>query len=337
MNSNYFLGANSSEGFYSLYGGFCRDEGDYLSIIKGGPGTGKSGFMRRIGKAAEQAGFDVEYVLCSGDRASLDGVYIPKLHRGWMDGTSPHSAEPQFFGVDGDYIDLSRFCKTPLGKDKQSEAEKLYKAYKSQYAAAYYYLSAAVSVKKTRCKGELLSAEKESIVKNIVQLLPKQKKKSAEGKVKYRFLRYLSGEGEISLNSEIERLYGKAFTLSGGQTATDYALKALSREAVSRGFDIIVSLSPLEPSFYEAVIIPELETALTDAHYKLTKAKPIVLNDYETTPDECEKTLMTSAYSCLSSAKKQHDALEKIFIKAMDFEALTAFTDSYLGELFTKY
>ena len=46
METSYFLGANTASGFRSLYGGFCRGAGDYLRIVKGGPGTGKSGFMR---------------------------------------------------------------------------------------------------------------------------------------------------------------------------------------------------------------------------------------------------------------------------------------------------
>ena len=79
MTSTYFLGANSAQGFYSLYGGFPPRSG-FLHIIKGGPGTGKSGFMRAIGSEAERRGMDVEYVLCSGDPDSLDGVYIPALN-----------------------------------------------------------------------------------------------------------------------------------------------------------------------------------------------------------------------------------------------------------------
>ena len=84
--TRYFLGANAYSGFYSLYGGFCAGEGDYLRVIKGGPGTGKSALMRRIGAAAERAGHDVEYILCSGDPDSLDGVYIPALGVGYADG-----------------------------------------------------------------------------------------------------------------------------------------------------------------------------------------------------------------------------------------------------------
>lgn len=89
MKTEFFLGANSGAGFYSLYDGFCAGNGDFLHVIKGGPGTGKSGFMRRMGAAAEKAGLNVEYIVCSGDPGSLDGVYFPALHTGWVDGTAP--------------------------------------------------------------------------------------------------------------------------------------------------------------------------------------------------------------------------------------------------------
>ena len=114
MKTSYFLGANTACGFVSLYGDFCRGERDYLHIIKGGPGTGKSGLMRAIGREAERRGLDVEYVQCSGDPKSLDGVYLPLLSLGWCDGTAPHAAEPGIFGADSDYLNVGQFCRTPL-------------------------------------------------------------------------------------------------------------------------------------------------------------------------------------------------------------------------------
>lgn len=99
MNVNYFLGANSCAGFCSLYDGFCRGEGDFLHLIKAGPGGGKSSFMRRIAAAAAERGYDTECVLCSGDPDSLDAVYIPELRLGFMDATAPHVCEPGSFRI----------------------------------------------------------------------------------------------------------------------------------------------------------------------------------------------------------------------------------------------
>ena len=133
MNLNYFLGANSCRGFYSLYGSFPPEEDSFLHIIKGGPGNGKSGFMRRLAAAAEEKGLEVETVLCSGDPDSLDGIYIPALGQAWCDGTAPHVAEPAAFAVDADYVNLGVFCHLPLSSSDGEQVQGLNRAYKALY------------------------------------------------------------------------------------------------------------------------------------------------------------------------------------------------------------
>lgn len=341
MNSKYFLGANSSLGFYSLYDGFCRGSGDYLSIIKGGPGTGKSGFMRRIGAAAEMRGYDVEYVLCSGDSASLDGVYIPAVRRGWMDGTAPHGTEPPRFGVDGDYVDLSRFCRTPLEKTAACAAGELYTAYKAQYASAYGFLGALSSVKGTYCT-PLSEREKRAAEKRAEAVFPKRRRGNADGKAARRFLRCLCGEGEMRLSDELEK-QERVYILAGREALSGYALRYISGEARRRGFDVVNCLSPLCPDDLEAVIIPEAGIAAAGEGYALNGAKRIELDGAEAPkpPEnslfncgEIEKTLTDSAFSGFARAKKLHDELEEIYKRAMDFDALTAFTDVYINSLF---
>ena len=70
----FFLGANSEEGFFSLYDQLLGGRLDDLMILKGGPGCGKSTFMRRVGAAMERAGERIVYINCSGDPDSLDGA-----------------------------------------------------------------------------------------------------------------------------------------------------------------------------------------------------------------------------------------------------------------------
>ena len=143
MKQTCFLGGNSCRGFVSLYDGFPPEEGAFLHIIKGGPGTGKSSFMRSVGAAAEARGLDVHYVLCSGDPDSLDGVFIPALHQAWVDGTAPHVVEPRHFGVDSDYVNLGRFVKLPMGEKDREEVLRLTAEYRALYAEAYEKLRQA--------------------------------------------------------------------------------------------------------------------------------------------------------------------------------------------------
>ena len=143
MIQRVFLGGNTCRGFFSLYGGFPPDPGGFLHILKGGPGNGKSGFLRALGTAAEARGLDVQYVLCSGDPDSLDGVYLPELGQAWVDGTAPHAVEPRHFGADSDYEDLGRFCRKPLSPEDCARVRQLSEEYRALYREAYEKLAAA--------------------------------------------------------------------------------------------------------------------------------------------------------------------------------------------------
>jgi hypothetical protein len=91
----YFLGANSPAGFYSLYDHLLPPEkARAIYILKGGPGCGKSTLMDKIGDWAEEAGLETEYILCSGDPGSLDAVVIPALKAAVVDGTAPQGVVP---------------------------------------------------------------------------------------------------------------------------------------------------------------------------------------------------------------------------------------------------
>ena len=89
-NIQYFLGGNTPTGFYSLYHQLSDPaQMRALYIIKSGPGSGKSTFMRRVERHARTAGLETQQVLCSGDPDSLDAVIIPALGAALVDGTAP--------------------------------------------------------------------------------------------------------------------------------------------------------------------------------------------------------------------------------------------------------
>ena len=138
----YFLSANSAQGFYSLYNYFCPPEGkNFLWIIKGGPGCGKSSFMKKIGKAAEEKGYDVEYILCSGDPDSVDGVYIPQINLGYVDGTAPHTQDVLYPGANGLYLDLGQFYNKQELQRKADQIQELNRKYRDCYTKAYANLA----------------------------------------------------------------------------------------------------------------------------------------------------------------------------------------------------
>ncbi|HHW41108.1 MAG TPA: ATPase [Syntrophomonadaceae bacterium] len=85
-----FPGGNTCLGFYSFYDNIIEPDAKRIFVIKGGPGTGKSTFMRRIGEDLRDRGYDIELHCCSSDNDSLDAVVAPALGVALIDGTAPH-------------------------------------------------------------------------------------------------------------------------------------------------------------------------------------------------------------------------------------------------------
>ncbi|MDK2888295.1 MAG: hypothetical protein PWP72_1173 [Thermoanaerobacter sp.] len=85
-----FPGGNTWRGFHSFYDYIIEPDATRIFVIKGGPGVGKSTFMRKIGEEMLERGYDVEFHCCSSDNGSLDGVVIPAIRVALLDGTAPH-------------------------------------------------------------------------------------------------------------------------------------------------------------------------------------------------------------------------------------------------------
>lgn len=296
MNQTCFLGANSRRGFVSLYGGYPGEDA-FLHIIKGGPGTGKSGFMRRLGAEAEARGLAVQYVLCSGDPDSLDGVYIPALSVAWADGTAPHALEPRGFGMDADYVNLGRFCRTPLTEADRKKVRELNQRYRALYDAAYRRLAAATAVE----TGGAEAAGPEELLAGI-----DADAAFIEGPAQ-RFLRAISCQGEIDLLDEAEKLCGTVRRLPGS------SLTLLSRELERRRLPAIRCPLPLDASVLEAVLLPWAGRAFVT---------------------ERELHGLEPSLAALREAKALHDELEAVYRPYMDFDALNTYTEETVRQVF---
>ncbi len=346
MNISCFLGANSKDGFHSLYSGFCRAPGDYLSVVKGGPGTGKSGFMRKLGAEAEHRGLDVEYILCSGDPDSLDGVYIPAMRRGWLDGTAPHGADPVHFGIDGDYVNLGVFC-TPLPPASSSEAMRLYGEYKAEYDAAYGYLASASAVRGAYLPPLWGEEQRSALRRRLRNIL--RRCRGQDG-VKFsggeRYLHALSCKGELWLSDEAAKLCRLIYQLDDGFGGADTALKIAAEEAAALSVECIACRSPLDSARLDALLVPGLDVGFVSAGYTVPGARHIRLDAAVNTASlherraemregrQLEERLTALALEHLARAKALHDELEEHYKAAMDFPALTEFTERYIRDVF---
>ena len=348
MNVNCFLGANSAGGFFSLYGGFCSGEGDFLHLIKAGPGGGKSGFMRRIAQAAAERGYDTECVLCSGDPDSLDGVYIPELHVGFVDATAPHACEPVNFAYNSDYVNLGRLC----GQISDPIIPRLTDKYRAMYKTAYAYLAAAGSVANAEIPG-LISAETLEKVKKRTQSAALRElggagKKRSDAHEQRRFMRCISCKGELVLADDIKKLCKRICFLDDRCGLADIYLKQLHAEAKERGMGSISCLSPLCPDRFDALLLPERGVGFVSASamdiaepYRHVRLDALIQTETMQKArgelkrrDKLVRELTGEAVHWLARAKEYHDELERAYNPHVDFDALDAFTDETIKKLF---
>lgn len=325
----FFLGANSYKGFYSLYSDFPGG-GEFLHIIKGGPGTGKSGYMKAIYERAKLEDMDTERILCSGDPDSLDALSIPQLSRAWADGTSPHVLEPECYGVSGNYVNIGRFCTTPLNDADSRSASVLTREYKLCYERAYNWLKAAKQHEKCSEYGD----NREELTENMQYIDGfAQPAGIKQGSLRRRFISAESCLGHIFLKETLETLCKQVRTVTQPQT-----LRTLAEYARLRGLDVIACPKPREPEILEAVLVPSIGTGFVSPGVpegeetgRLCGCGVVLRPKYSCS---AEDEFMELSWDSLRKAKHVHDELEKLYRQYMNFAALTDVTKKNIEKLF---
>ena len=139
----YFAAMNGRGGFTSFFEEifFC-DSIKKRYIIKGGPGTGKSSFMKRAALRAETGGAAVEYYYCSSDTSSLDGIVIDSRIV-LLDGTAPHCYDTALPGAIDEIVNLGEFWRSAELERRGAEIAELSGRKKRAYASAYGFLRGA--------------------------------------------------------------------------------------------------------------------------------------------------------------------------------------------------
>lgn len=112
-------------------------------VFKGGPGVGKSTFMRVIGDAMLEKGYDVEFHCCSSDNDSLDGVVIPAIGVALIDGTAPHIVDPRHPGAVDEIVHLGDYWDEAGMRANKAEILKLTAEIGRLFERAYGYLAQA--------------------------------------------------------------------------------------------------------------------------------------------------------------------------------------------------
>lgn len=347
----YFMSANGYGGFTSIYDSIQKEAGT-LYVLKGGPGCGKSWFMKRIGRACTENGVDVEYIHCAGDPDSIDGVIIPELGCAFADGTRPHVLEPAIAGCTGEYIDLGALCDSGEIAKYRGEIEALEKERQRSVKRAGALVTAAGKsvegvLEPLHTARAIETAEKRAA--GISGREMKENLKSGKGKIKCRYISAFTCRGLVTLADTVIRQCWRFYTVDNRLGLGEYLLRSVLERASMRGYDTVACMSPLEYGKLEAVIVPGHFAVVTEQpekygapyrHIRLDAAVNRELLKKERgrikRAEKLKKEALGLAQGELAAAKALHDRIEEIYNPFVDFEGAASLADRYAERILRR-
>lgn len=338
---NYYAGGNTAKGFQSLFDSNIKDL-QRLFILKGGPGTGKSSLMKKIGEEWGSKGCNIEYLHCSSDNNSIDGVIIRDLQVGVVDGTAPHVIEPKAPGAVEEYVNLGEAWDAKKLVAHKEEIIQISKQISDSYQMAYSLFAEGLRVHDEwevfYIKNMNYSEANKLTLELIDQFFGGVKlNKSAD--VRHRYLGAATPLGPVdfiqNLTADIEnRYFIKGRPGSGKSTM----LKKIAAVGEELGYDVEIYHCGFDPNSLDMVILREIGIAIFDStapheHFPDRETDKVIdMYERAITPGTDEKyaaeisvikerytAKMKEATSYLAKVKELHDTLENIYIASMDF------------------
>lgn len=351
---NYFACANSSRGFWNYFESNLQGL-KQLYILKGGPGTGKSTLMKNIGADFYDLGYDIEFIYCSSDASSLDGVIIPALKVGIVDGTAPHVIEPTAPGAIEQYVNLGiAWNKEKLQpyKDEilclKNKINTCYHQLYSEYAKALKIHDAWEKIYIDNMDFNKAPQFRQQICDTLLNYPSTHQTPS----VKHRFFGASTPDGSIDHIQDLTQNFKRYLIKGRPGTGKSTLLKELAKKSEALGYDTEVYHCSFDPESLDMVLIPQLNVCFFDStaphEYFPTLETDEVIDTYEAliTPGTDElyakqlddlsglyKATVKQGTEALKEAKQLHDELEKIYISAMNFQIIEGIYEQIKTEI----
>lgn len=351
----FFAGANSSKGFYSLYSHITNPMASRIIVIKGGPGVGKSTFMKSIGQSMSTRGYETELFHCSSDPESLDGVAMPEIGVALIDGTAPHIVDPVYPGAVDEIIHLGDYWNEDALRSNRQEIIRLTKENSRLFARAYRFLRAAQDILDDLRDVHIQAMDfgRANIIYEEIrwEILGDSRLSSKPGAKRRLFASAITPIGYINHIETIVADCPRRYVVDGEPgTGRSTLISRIAEDASLCGLEVEILHCPLNPDRVEHLVIPELETAMITSarHHRwklstgdmvidmarfldavaVSEAAGIVAYDW----DMVENMLSRAVYY-LNRAYVTHNELESMYVSNIDFDGITELRERTLDRI----
>lgn len=335
-----FPGGNTSKGFYSFYDQIIPEDAERIFVLKGGPGVGKSSFMRTIGEEFVKQGYDIELHYCSSDNRSLDGLVIKKANVALLDGTAPHVVDPNNPGAVDEILNLGEYWdESSLVKNKY-DIINCNKQIKMRFYSAYRYLKSAKEMQDDMeaIIGEGVDREKLNKLKITLrnELVDGVNTINTDARMRHLFDSAITPDGLVDyINTIIQSNYICYCLKAGVGTISTEILTYLAGEYNMKGYAVELYHQPLNPDRLQTLVVEDIKIAVTINPKMETKAYKII--DLDTVIDDSKYKdkaellakdgevyiqMLEEGVSRIKMAKLLHDDIEKNYVGSMDFVAV---------------
>ena len=345
-----FPGGNTSLGFYSFYDYIIGDDAKRVFLLKGGPGTGKSTFMKRIGQELQEKGIDLEYHWCSSDFNSLDGIVLPAYGVAIIDGTAPHVNDPLYPGAVDEIINFGDYWDREKLVLHRDEIILLKKRVSQCFATAYSSLKMARMAREEEkvYRDKALDYQcLHRLIGNLLRQIFGQELIWGEGvpRERHLFASALTPQGIVHhLPTILDNLTFLYLVEGEPGSGKETILHEVAKFAYRSWLTVEVYHCAFDPTLIDLVVLPQRKTAVLKVFKELDfglESLPNVkysetincndcldegvLREFEQELREAGElfdTCLQRGLSYLKKARQFYEKLEKHYLEAMDFDGV---------------
>ena len=334
MQMDFFGAANGYSGFRSYFNRiFNSEDFDRIYVIKGGPGTGKSSFMKKICSRYQDGDFKIERIHCSSDPESLDGVIITSDDKkiALLDGTAPHERDAVVVSAIDEIVNLAEGLDRRFLSAEKEEILSLSKEKKRAYDTAYAYLGIAGEAEKFKKSKCMFHIDKK--FRNKIKKLAEIKKTSLGSGRNVRLISSFGAKGKVKFDT-IEAISKTTYSIPNNHCHASTIMDEIAKVAIEEDADALVCHAPLDAGI-EAIYFPSSGVSFIIGD----KGEKIPADGYFPAPQKIDTETLKKANEISKSALEEsrrwfeiasdfHFRLEEKYIRAMDF--------SYCDEVFGR-